>query len=370
MKFSWVFIMFFFFLGASQLLAADPGEINLEAEGYGSSKSNALLNAKRNAIETGIGTVLVSETEIKNFRLQKDVVLTKTVGSVKKYNIIEQLTHPDGTYWVKIDVTVSLAEIKEDLAALRILLESMDKPRMMVLLDEGGGSIAQTALIDFLSKKEFELVDPAITATLLGQDDAIINKVLKGDVASVAKLAAENGAEYLIIGKVETSIIENDILKSSGMKSGQAEISAKVINCTTARIIASKSSTSAAVHVSEKIAKSKASEKAVEKLMDTKLFQKIVYSFQDIVNNGTGLDVTVNKINSFSQHKAVIKVLADDENVVTVNKRSFGGGKLALTIVFKGNSFAFAEAVDQKTAMGKKISVIDIKGNKVIMQLD
>jgi hypothetical protein len=54
------------------LLCAEIPEDNItvEAEGYGLSKDDALLKAKRNAVEKGIGTVLMSQAEVRNFELQ------------------------------------------------------------------------------------------------------------------------------------------------------------------------------------------------------------------------------------------------------------------------------------------------------------
>jgi len=47
------------------------------------------------------------------------------------------------------------------LAALKILLESMDRPRMMVLIREVDGKTAENAIIAFLKDKSFDLVDAA-----------------------------------------------------------------------------------------------------------------------------------------------------------------------------------------------------------------
>ena len=146
------------------LCAGTPdGDIIVESEGFGISKKDALLKAKREAVEIGIGTILYSQTEIKNFELMKDVILTRTVGSVKKYDILHQEKKSDNTFYVKIQAVVSLASIRTDLAALKILLESMDKPRIMVVIKEKNGNHAESAIIDYLTEKGFDLVDPLLS---------------------------------------------------------------------------------------------------------------------------------------------------------------------------------------------------------------
>ena len=154
------------------------------------------------------------------------------------------------------------------------------------------------------------------------------------------------------------------------MKSGQANITAKVVNCSNAKIVASKSASSAAVHISEDVAKAKAAEKAARKLMDRKLFEEIVSSFQDMINNGIPLNVTIKNVADFSMQRAVREVLGELTDAVSVNKRSFGGGQLNLSVLYKGTADSFSEAVDGKTVGGKRLSVTDIAGSRVVIQLE
>ncbi|MDY6791390.1 MAG: hypothetical protein SWH54_08995 [Thermodesulfobacteriota bacterium] len=352
------------------LCAESPdGDIIVESDGFGISKKDALLKAKREAVEIGIGTILYSQTEIKNFELQKDVILTKTVGSVKKYDILQQEKKPDHTFYVKIQAVVSLAGIKADLAALKILLESMDKPRMMVVIREKNARNAESAIIDYLTEKGIELVDPAVVAALMNKNDQLITRAADGDPSAAAKIGTSNGAEYILVGKVTKSTGENALLKESGLISGQAGITAKVVDCSNGKIIASKSTRSAAAHISEKTARNLAAEKAGKKLMDQQLFEAIVTSFQDMVNNGIPLDVTIKQVPNFKTQKALRQTLGNLSGVVSVTKRSFGNSRLKLTIFYKGNADSFCETVDGKSFQGKRLSVIDTSGSRVVVLL-
>ncbi|MFQ5560530.1 MAG: hypothetical protein ACE5FU_08105, partial [Nitrospinota bacterium] len=67
---------------SSVFAEGQSGDVEIEAEGLGMSKNEAILKAKRAAVENGIGTTLHSETEVKNFLLKRDVILTRTIGSV------------------------------------------------------------------------------------------------------------------------------------------------------------------------------------------------------------------------------------------------------------------------------------------------
>lgn len=371
MKSIGLILLSIFLVGVMPVHAEMPeGDITVEVEGNGTSKKGALLDAKRNAVEQGIGTILISETEMKNFRIQKDTVLSRTMGSVRQFEVLKEDALQDNTFYVKIRAVVSLSSIKSDLVALKILLEAMDKPRMMVVIKEQSGNAAESAILDYLTKKEFELVDAAVVAALMQEDEVLIRRATEGDPAAAAQIGASNGAEYVIVGTVTKSLMKSALLGDTGMKSGQANITAKVVNCSTARIIASKSASGAAVHVSEDIAMAKAAEKAANKLLDKTLFEKIVASFQDMINNGISLDVTVKNVPNFKTQKEVRTAVGKLSNVVSVSRRSFGSGQLKLSVLYKGNADSFSEAVDGKTIRGKRLSVIDIAGSRVIIDLE
>jgi len=350
--------------------ASPENAMLIQAQGSGDSLNNAILDAKRMAVEKGIGTIVISQTEIENFKLKKDLILTKTIGSVREVELLEQTEKTDGTFEVRIKAVVSLSSIKSDLVALKILLESMDKPRMMVVVREKNGRMAENKIITFLRKKTFEVVDPTSIAAKLKESDKWIDEAAVGNPVAAAKLGALNGAEYLITGNVIKSIGINKIINQAGMKSGQATINATVINCSTGRVVASHSETSAAVHISDGVAMSKASEKAAEKLMDHHLFEKIITSFQDQINNGVQLDVVISKIKEYKTVKSIQQSIESFNNVVSVHKRSFHKGKLKLTVLFKGDADGFGHEIDGKLIFGKTLSVKEVSGSNVGVDLE
>lgn len=348
--------------------AMDNDEIEVVAEGCGKSIKTALLDAKRAAIEQGIGTVLVSQTEIENFMLKKDIVLTKTRGAVHRYEQLGSRKDEFGQC-VTIRALVSLADIREDLAALRILLESMERPRMMVLIQGKNSKAVETEIIDYLSSKEFDLVDPSMVATLQKQSVDLVRQAVAGDPVAAAKIGVDNGAEYILIGSVSGGLQKNDLLAGSGMFSAQAHISARVINCSNSRIVASKNARSAMAHISEDAALQGAVLKTAQKLMDVQLFEAIITSFQDLVNNGQTLDVTVRGLKNYHQQKQVSSVMSALDAVQSVNKRSFSAQELKLTVMFQGSVDSFCDEVDGQKSGDKTMAVTGVVGNRIVVIL-
>lgn len=363
-------ILFFALLLPSIALCAakSTGDKTITAEGYGSSKQDALLQAKRAAVEQGIGVVLSSETEVENFMLKKDRVITQSFGAVRSFTVIKE-EQKGGTWYVKISAVVSLDSITADLMALKILLVSMDKPRTMVLIQEENGQNVESTVIDYLQGKGFDLVDPAQAAALMAKDDPFIRKAVEGDPVAAAKLGADHGAEYVIVGSVRKSLMAGEVIKGTGMKSGQANLTLKVVNCSNARIVATKTATGAAVHVADDIAKAQAAIKAATTLMDKKLFEAIVKSFQDTVNNGANYEIVISGVKSYGLQKSTTKILEDTEGVVSVTKRNFGDGKLELSVLFKGSVDTFCDRVDSKPVDNAKLLVTNVVGNRVALNL-
>jgi hypothetical protein len=361
--FSWLLL-----LVGSISWAGSIDDVEIVAEGCGQDLDEALLDAKRTAIEQGIGTLLISQSEIENFMLKKDIVLTRTSGAVRRY---EQLGTRQDEYGqcVSIRALVSMADIREDLASLKILLESMARPRMMVLIQGVQAKVAETEIIDYLTAKEFDIVDPSMVATLQQRDADLVRQAVAGNPVAAAKIGVDNGAEYILVGTADGGMQENDLLAGSGMFSAQAQISARIINCSTSRIVAAKNEHSAVAHISKAAALQGAVLKTAQKLMDTKLFETIVSSFQNQVNNGQNIEITVRGLENYQLQKQVNTLISASAGVQSANKRSFSGGALAMTVMYRGTVDGFCENLDSQKIGDKKLVITDVIGSRIVMFL-
>ncbi len=351
------------------------GDLVVEAEGLGRNATEAMLNAKRAAVEKGIGVSITSETEIKNFMVNKDVVLTRTAGSVKSAEILSQTTGPDGAVTVNIRAMVSSSGIRDNLAALRILLESMEKPRVMVLIKEKNvdadapSNAVETEILRYLTEKEFNLVDPSAVEQLREQEKAF--KAAGGDAAAAAAIGAEAGAEMIITG-TGTARVAEGVPDMADMKSAQADVAVKVIVCATAKVVTAKTGHAAIMHINPQTGGIAALTKATQQIMDQYIFEKIVGSWQDAINNGLPLRVVVGDVRSFKTSGEVIKAFQNAASVVKVSKRGWnqGTGVLELEVTYKGNSDGFSETVDSYALpSGGKLQVVGGGQNSIRMKV-
>ena len=360
------------------LVAAEDETIIAEGSGEGANPEEALLAAKRNAIEKGIGTILLSQTEIENFQVKRDQIITKTMGSVKSYEKISEGKTDIGYFEVKIKAVLSRSSITQDLAAFHILIESMNKPRTMVVIDENNvgtaeptNSAAETAILQFLKDPyEFELIDQKASASIRSSQEKMAS--IAGDVAAAAQLGSQNGAEVIITGSAVSREAKAMNQNLGGMVSVQADVTLRAINCTTGSIIGTAQSHAAMVHISANTAGTqaitKASQKAIKDLLD-----RIIKEWQNQQNNGMSLSLTISGVTTFRLKNDLIQTLTWVPNVSAVHERNWDmqSKLLMVDIQYKGNANGFCTRIDGfklKSGAGS-IAVSGINGLRVTLQV-
>lgn len=350
-----------FLLALIPNLSFGHGYISVESEGHGVSQEDAVLAAKREALRKGIDTLLVSKTEVESFNLKRDMVLSATIEAVRSYELLAR--RQEGTiYFVKIRAKLSEIRMRQGLVAMKIFLESMDKPRMLVLIKEESGCSVKNALVEYFTDKGITV--PSLEV----KNDTLLSSAMGGDALAAAQLGVDNGADYVLVGKVKKGGMDSQLLEEAGMISGQASLTLRVINTENAAFIASKSESAGAAHVSAEIAQEVAALTVARKMVDQEFFEQIVGSYQQMINNGKPIEVTFRNVDDFQTQKAIhtyVTGLAD----VSLHNRSFSDDQLLLSVLYKGSVDAFCLRLDGKTVRGKKLAVMSIVGSRVVVVL-
>ncbi len=86
-------------------------EVSLVVSADGKSKTEAVNNALRSAIEQTFGTFVSANTEILNDQLVKEEIATVSSGNIQKYTEVTTITLPNGNVSVTLNVTVSLSKL-------------------------------------------------------------------------------------------------------------------------------------------------------------------------------------------------------------------------------------------------------------------
>jgi len=338
----------------------------IETEGVSQvSREDAIRQAQRSAVEEAVGVFINSQTEVENFELKKDKIFSKTQGYIKRFTVLKE-TREGNLFKLKVSATVSLDKIKDDLIAMKILLESMERPKLMILIDEDyksmdnlGMGIASTEMASLLGAKGFELVDKS-------QVDAVMNnnqgrQALAGNANAAKALGLKFGAQYVIVGKAVAQDA-GEAYPGSGIKSIQASLQLKVIQTQTGLVLGSAVKNGVSAHMSPLTGATNAIQMSVQKAVDEYLIDAITKSFQGFLNNGSPLKLHVTGVNTFQESKTVIEAVEKIERVASSKKEGWNkaGGVLVLDLLYKGTSEELAEALDGKKVGSGKLEVVDI----------
>ena len=176
--------------------------------GYGLTKDAAVEQAKRDAVEQGLGAYMTSNTTVTSTSIE-DNIYSKAQGFVKTFKIIKESKGPDGNFEITIEaqVTDMIDQVMADEAAFQTLLNSMNRPRIIFLVKEQNlidnmeTNFAETQLLSMFYDKGFDVVDRQLVQGLRGQQD--YTAALDGDVTAPAKIASQLGAEVIVIGPAQ-----------------------------------------------------------------------------------------------------------------------------------------------------------------------
>tara|TARA_Y100000996_G_scaffold84249_1_gene58258 strand:- start:97 stop:726 length:630 start_codon:yes stop_codon:yes gene_type:complete len=182
-------IILVLFLATESLLSQSQ---TAKGVGYGLTKDAAIEQAKRDAVENGLGAYISSETVVTATSLS-DNIYSKAQGFVKKFDIVNEKKDPDGNWEITIsaEVTQMLDQVMQDEAALQTLLNSMNRPRIIFLLreenliDNTPTDFAETKLLSMFYDKGFDVVDRQLVQALKGKPD--FDQALGGNVAGCSK---------------------------------------------------------------------------------------------------------------------------------------------------------------------------------------
>lgn len=200
----------------------------------------ALLDAKRNAVNMGIGVLVNSETIVENYQLISDRILTKSAGYVRKFKVISRNREGD-LYRVVISAEVALADLHSDLLAVQILKEEKGYPKLMLIGVEKTGDdpknsvSAQTAIEEILIDKGFDLVDESQVELIKARDVALH----PDDLGAAAALGERFGAQIIVVFQALADYEGTSNAYGLPLNSYRGNLDARIIYTDTADLLGS-----------------------------------------------------------------------------------------------------------------------------------
>ena len=320
----------------------------------GRAKDDALIDAKKIAVQQVLGSLVKGRSSSESGTLQYSSIISKTDGFIEKYEIIKMGSVSKIEYQVKIKAIVNKAKIKE---TIEEALRMKGQPRMMFLIHELyiDGTLTNytsDALEERFVSRGFPVVDKSIAHKIVKQEKERVSNSLS--VRRLKKIKVDSGAEVLVVGSA--TIKNAGKVMNTRMNSIQISVSVKVVDANTAKILASAQDHSASVHINESTGSVNAAKIVAQKL-SKKLIKDIMKKWQ--ANNTSTISVLISDI-SYSQLRNLRGELLGLRGVQAVNRKGFTGNIAKLEVVFTGNSGQLADRVLDR----RKIFVLSVKEAK------
>ncbi len=360
--------------------AAMAGEL-ITADGFAAmiggnkviARDKAIDDALRKAVEQAVGTMVSSDSMTENYKVIHDKILARTSGYVEKYKILSEGQEGD-LYRVRVQAEIGRADLTSDLSALGLLHVMVEKPKVMVIIDEKVGGLygttgseavgqAESTIMERLISAGFNVVDPDTVKANITRDKAL--RILEGDNKAAAAEGLKYGAQVVITGKAFSKNAGGK-LYGTNMQSIQATLQARVVRTDTAKVIASKSAQGAQVHIDEMQGGALAIKEASEKLSD-ELIDMIVKQWSgEVYGRSQEITVMINGLVSYRHLAAVKKILEKEtQGVKAVHQRSFTGGIAELAIDYGGKSTNIADELAARKFTGFRLEPTNVTPHRI-----
>jgi len=343
----------------------------IEGVGYGLTKDAAIEQAKRDAVEIGLGAYISSETVVTATSLT-DNIYSKAQGFVKTFKVISESKGPDGNWEVTIsaEVTATLDEVMQDEAALQTLLSSMNRPRIIFLvreenlIDNVPTDFAETKLLSLFFEKGFDVVDRQLVQALKGEPD--YENALSGNVSAAAKVASQLGADIIVIGTAKVS--SGGLFY--GMTSGQADINGKIVRVDTGDILAVvPNAHGKKPHISPSTAGVNAMNDAAGTL-GTEIIRQLIEKWSTAQSNFVKCYIVLKNADfmSYTMFETFLKAQTVS-GIRNAYSKSLNDGVAEYEIEFEGKAMDLAMGLSKTQPDGFNIKVTGITGNRITAEV-
>jgi hypothetical protein len=338
------------------------GQDRVRAEGMASIVNNrvdiardrAIDSAQRNAVERVVGVMVSSSTEVENFQVKMDRILSESKGFITSYKILKEEKERD-VYEVHIEAVVETGRLKDRLEAVQLIMARKSKPRLMILFNEQAqkDAIAEAAMARYFMAQGFKLVD----AEVARRNRDVKALQADADRQQLTSVAQRYGAEVLILGRVEASS-KSFKMGEVEIKSSEVAVSAKVVNGDTGEILASDSKSRKGEF------KAVTEDTAIDLAKQMK--EEILERWSSELTNTVTVKLIVSGLNHYKDLSRFKEILNTEvRGLKELHQRSYARGQVELDLEVKGNTQNVADDLSTIKLNHKRVSILEITQNTI-----
>ncbi len=343
----------------------------------GRARTQALSEAKRNAVEIGIGTLVSSQTLVNNAVLVSDRIYSQAAGYVTDYKIVSEGVTPNGsTFELCMNTTVDIGNIEDDLRAIGILKRQVGNPRFMTLyipeIEGGSGNVApvvqsiRRVIDDLFIDKGFIVLDKMFVRDFVNK----VNQKSAGDLKNVSSMALKYQADLILLFDIDAT--ERTDISNKYFKEVHLAVDIRSVSPSTSDIIAA-GGESKTVRTSRKMdgdylessAITSAATNLAEQVAESLLGEVLAY-FERQSHEGTRYKC---RFSGFTQMErfAIVEVIENMNGVMDKNMRRQSTDSIELDIDYFGKRFDFQrELISGLTKKGIDVEIKESEGNSFV----
>ncbi|MBP8985141.1 MAG: flagellar assembly protein T N-terminal domain-containing protein [Syntrophobacterales bacterium] len=343
-------------------------QTRIEAQGVATIHNNmvdvardkAIDNAQREAVEKAVGVMVSSFTEVENYQVKIDQILSESRGFINTYKVLDE-KREDNQYRVTIEADVSVNRLKDKLEAVNLILSRKSRPRLMVLIVQGEkrDEVAESAMIKHFLAQGFKLVETKDVNRELGRYNLT---VVADDAAAASKLGSRYGAEVLVVGRTEASTSRFTV-NGVEMRFNKVDLSARAVKVDTAEVIATDSEIRSGPGMEDALKSMtvEASDKLARKLTD-----QLVNRWSYELTNTTTIKLIASGLRSYRDLVKFKELITNEvKGVKEVNQREYRNGHVEIDLEVRGNVHGVADDIAALRINGKAVRVQGISQNTI-----
>jgi len=369
-------------LGASLPAAAQDVKtvtVTAEADFSGDlavTEKEAKREARRKAIEQGVGVAVSSNSIVRNFELVADEVTTQAKGIISDEQWSPLTAGPTGST-KKITLTAKVSQNISDIEkAICTTVKANHDPKVTLVFVERVGNAdkwtTERGLIEAMFTEAFinscfTIVESGVKVTEVSGNGDLPQETLE-------QIVKNADAQYVVLGqgKVMKSDGAKSLLGDTAMNSYSISASLKLINTSNNVVEAVATRQVQMLGISPEVAL-KGSSKGrsatmVNGIMD-ELISKITTRWASDAVNASMVQVQVEGVANFAAAKSFRSTVEKLLNA-KVNQRKVKGGKASFDIDIEGGADTLAEKIEGKKAGKYTIEVLEVSKGKVVLKLN
>lgn len=322
----------------AQLAVAQSATVTVT--GYGQNRQQAVMDAQRTAVESGLGAAVEARTLVRDFIIESDLIRSVSSGVVTSSEILSARQDEAGLWSVTIRADVDADQLKGNIA---LMLRQIDSPKSMVIVDPFSSSNSEFArsahrqLTAALVKEGFEVVNQDVSADLRAEIGSLMDVSAAGRSAARMALRFDADVAWMVV------VRERPASAGYGLSQYTVDVACQVLSAASGRVFADAEISVNGVDAGD--AARRAGSMLAEQLLD-----QVKISFADLAQEGNRYTVRLWGISSYRQARSFRSVLVGLPGFSSVKQNAIALDETTeksfvdLSLIFKGTT---EELIDQ-----------------------